>query len=255
MWPKILLILILRQAGEFISSCRCLWSDIEVFVSKLRHMRSFESFHCWSFFKGSATKIYRNAFTIAIKTKLQGHIFLHRQGKNTKSDADSDADANKIAILHMRNKCKRYACVCVCVYVCGTFRYVWACICVAFPWNAIEIRDNIMPVNCCTRERKVKERAGGGGRRGRGKETDESFHLPQCGRQKQFSQLCFCAGPRLENELQVVWSRGMVGGGQQQQTTPYNNNKNKSKFNNGGHGCCCCCGCRWWWQSIQRTGL
>lgn len=137
--------------------------------------------------------------------------------------------------------------VCVCV---------WACICVAFPWNAIEIRDNIMPVNCCTRERKVKERGGGGGRRrGRGKETDESFHLPQCARQKQFSQLCFCAGPRLENELQVVWSRGMVGGGQQQQTTPYNNNKNKSKFNNGGHGCCCCCGCRWWWQSIQRTGL
>lgn len=144
------------------------------------------------------------------------------------------------------------------VCVCGTLDM---CVCVAFPWNAIEIRDNIMPVNCCTGEADV-----GGGRRwrrrriGRGEESrpTERHHLPQCGRQKQFSQLCFCAGPRLENELQVVWSRGMLGGWvgasnsrKLPTTIKTTTTTTEVKFNNGGHGCCY----RWWWQSLPRTGL
>lgn len=146
--------------------------------------------------------------------------------------------------------------MCVCVWY---FGYVWLCVCVAFPWNAIEIRDNIMSVDCCTGEADV-----GRGRRwrrrriGRGEESrpTERHHLPQCGRQKQFSQLCFCAGPRLENELQVVWSRGMLGGwvgasNSRQLLTTITKTTTEVKFNNGGHGCCY----RWWWQSLPRTGL
>lgn len=144
-------------------------------------------------------------------------------------------------------------CVCVVPWMC-----LIVCVCVAFPWNAIEIRDNIMPVNCCMGEADV-----GRGRRwwrrriGRGEESrpTERHHLPQCGRQKQFSQLCFCAGPRLENELQVVWSRGMLGGwvgaSNSRQLPTTITTRTQVKFNNGGHGCCY----RWWWQSLPRTGL
>lgn len=105
----------------------------------------------------------------------------------------------KLQMLHMGNKFAS-----VYKYVC---KYVCVCVCAAFPWNAIEIRDNIMP--------------GRGGWLG----DWSRHHLPQCTKNsnlpKNVSQHCFCAGPRLENELQTG------------QTTPYNNNntsKTKTKM-------------------------
>lgn len=147
------------------------------------------------------------------------------------------------------------------VCVCGTLD-MSDCVCVCRlsvecnwnPWqhNASQLLHGEANVG---RGRRWRRR-----RIGRGEESrpTERHHLPQCGRQKQFSQLYFCAGPRLENELQVVWSRGMLGGwvgasNSRQLPTTITTTKTTTevKFNNGGHGCCY----RWWWQSLPRTGL